>query len=136
MTDENLVEDIQRARKKRKARFYGITIAIFSILYGEFITRVDGFLLSWTEPYFQGIPVTLIGFLLIFAGALKLLGIIADHHTLRKLGIWSLSGVWSGLFVLALTFSFGTGYPHPSYLFNGLALIICLRVSIRGNYDK
>lgn len=135
MTDKKLAEDIKKARDKRPPHFYGFTIAAFSILYGEFILRVDGFLLSWTEPYFQVIPVTLIGILLIIAGAIKISGIILNNTFLRKIGIWSLSGVWSGLFVLALSFSFGTGYPHPSYLFNGLFFVICLRVSIRGNFS-
>lgn len=135
MTDKTLAKDIEKARKKRPTRFLGITMALFSLLYGEFIIRVDGFLLSWTEPYFQGVPVKLIGCLLIIAGLIKVIGNITDNLTLRKIGIWSLSGMWSGLFVLAITFSFGTGYPHPSYLFNGLALVVCLRVSIKGNYN-
>lgn len=135
MTDKKLADDIKKARNKQPPRFYGLSIAIFSILYGEFIIRVDGFLLSWTEPYFQSIPVTLLGLLLITAGTIKLIGSLSNNLTLRKIGIWSLSGIWSGLFVLALTFSFGTGYPHPSYLFNGYFLAICLRVSIRGKYN-
>lgn len=135
MTDKKLAEDIEKARNKRPPHFFGITIAILSALYGEFIVRVDGFLLSWTEPYFQDIPVDLIGVLLVMAGLIKIIGIILNNTSLRKIGIWSLSGIWSGLFVLALTFSFGTGYPHPSYLFNGLVFVVCLRVSIRGNYE-
>lgn len=135
MTDNKLAADIDKARNKRPLHFYGFTIALFSILYGEFILRVDGFLLSWTEPYFQVIPVNLIGALLIVAGLIKINGIVFNNTFLRKIGIWSLSGVWCGLFVLALSFSFGTGYPHPSYLFNGLFFVICLRVSIRGNFS-
>lgn len=135
MTDKHLIRDIKRARSKRPTRFMGITMAVFSILYGEFILRVDGFLLSWTEPYFQGIPVKLIAWLLIVSGLLKIVGNVTDTLWLRKVGIWSLSGVWTGLFVLALTYSFGSGHPHPSYLFNGLVVIICWRISARGNYS-
>lgn len=139
MTDEKLQEDIQKARNKHRKRpvsFWGLSIAILSILYGEFIIRVEDFLLGRVEPYFQQLPVEIIGVLLIIAGAIKLLGILTNNLLLRKIGIWSLCGIWSGLFILAMTFSFGTGYPHQSYMFNGFVLAICFRVSYKGSYDE
>lgn len=139
MTDEKLQEDIQKARNKRSKRptwFWGLSIAILSIFYGEFILRVEGFLLGRVEPYFQQLPVQVIGILLIIAGLIKLFGILTNNLLLRKIGIWSLCGIWSGLFILAMTFSFGTGYPHQSYMFNGFVLAACFRVSYRGCYNE
>lgn len=134
MTNKQLEKDILKATK-RNPSFFGSALAVFSILYGQFIVQVEGYLLTITEPYFHPLPSRLIGALLILAGAIKLTGILTHYTPMRKIGIWSLSGLWSGLFALALTFSFGSGYPHSSYLFNGLVLVICLRVSLRGNYD-
>lgn len=134
MTNKQLERDILKA-KKRRPSFFGAALAVFSIMYGQFVIQVEGYLLTITEPYFHPLPSRLIGALLVLAGAIKLIGILTDYTPMRKIGIWALSGLWSGLFVLALTFSFGSGYPHSSYLFNGLILAVCLRVSLRGNYD-
>ena len=134
MTNKQLERDILKA-KKRRPSFFGATLAVFSILYGQFIIQVEGYLLTITEPYFHLLHGRLIGALLVLAGSIKIIGILTDYTPMRKIGIWALSGLWSGLFVLALTFSFGSGYPNSSYLFNGLVLVICLRVSLRGNYD-
>lgn len=134
MTNKQLERDISNA-KKRRPSFFGTTLAVFSIMYGQFIIQVEGYLITITEPYFHLLPSRLIGALLVLAGAIKLIGILTDYTPMRKIGIWALSGLWSGLFVLALTFSFGSGYPDSSYLFNGLILAVCLRVSLRGNYD-
>lgn len=134
MTNKQLERDLLEARK-RQPSFFGLALSIFNVLYGLFIIRVEGYLLSLTEPYFHYLPARLIGALLVMAGVMKLIGIATCYTPFRKVGIWWLSGLWGGLFVLALTFSFGSGYPHSSYLFNGLILAICLRVSLRGNYD-
>ena len=134
MTNKQLERDISNA-KKRRPSFFGTTLAVFSIMYGQFIIQVEGYLITITEPYFHLLPSRLIGALLVLAGAIKLIGILTDYTPMRKIGIWALSGLWSGLFVLALTFSFGSGYPDSSYLFNGLILAVCLRVSLRGIYD-
>ena len=134
MTNKQLEKDILKA-KKRRPSFFGAALAVFSILYGQFIIQVEGYFLTITETYFHLLPSRLIGALLVLAGSIKIIGILTDYTPMRKIGIWALSGLWSGLFVLALTFSFGSGYPNSSYLFNGLVLVICLRVSLRGNYD-
>lgn len=134
MTDKNLRKDIKIAKLKRLYHPLGLLIAIVSIAYGEFTIRVNDYLIANTEPYFQSLPVKVIGFALLLSGLIKLIGILTDNTLARKIGIWSLSGVWFALFVLAVTFSFGSGYPHPSYLFNFLAWASCLIVSFKGDY--
>lgn len=136
MSDKNLKKDIEEVRCRRPSNSLGLTISIFSILYGEFVFRVNDYLLAQVEPYFRGLPFKLFGVILLIAGLVKLIGILTNNTLARKIGIWSLTGMWSGLFALAVTFSFGTGYPHPGYLFNALPLLICLIVSKKGDYRE
>lgn len=135
MVNRKLKQDLQKASYKRPSDFWGALIAFVSILYGEFIFRVDGFLIGNAEPYLSKMPENIIGIVLMILGMLKLAGLGLQNKPLKKIGIWLLSGVWSGLFFVALTYSFGTGYPHPSYLFAGMIAIGCFRVSFKGDYS-
>ncbi|MFL2116263.1 hypothetical protein ACEN4P_01375 [Marinilactibacillus psychrotolerans] len=133
----NIKKDIEELRCRKPSNSLGYTISAFSIWYGIFNVQNDFYLLGRIEPYLQHIvPIPIIGYCLIVTGMLKFFGIITNNTLARKIGIWSLTGMWSGLFALALTFSFGTGYPHATYLFNGLALVICLMVSFKGDYKE
>lgn len=135
MVNRKLKKDLQKASNKRPSDFWGALIALVSILYGEFIFRVDGFLIANAEPYLSKLPENAIGILLMILGVLKLVGLGLQYKPLKKIGIWLLSGMWSGLFFVALTYSFGTGYPHPSYIFMGMIAIGCFRVSFKGDYS-
>lgn len=135
MVNRKLKQDLQKASNKRPSDFWGALIAFVSILYGEFIFRVDGFLIANAEPYLSKLPENTIGILLMILGVLKLAGLVLQYKPLKKIGIWLLSGMWSGLFFVALTYSFGTGYPHPSYIFMGMIAIGCFRVSFKGDYS-
>lgn len=135
MVNRKLKQDLQKASNKRPSDFWGALIAVVSILYGEFIFRVDGFLIANAEPYLSKLPENTIGILLMIFGVLKLAGLVLQYKPLKKIGIWLLSGMWSGLFFVALTYSFGTGYPHPSYIFMGMIAIGCFRVSFKGDYS-
>lgn len=135
MVNRKLKQDLQKASNKRPSDFWGALIAVVSILYGEFIFRVDGFLIANAEPYLSKLPENTIGILLMILGVLKLAGLVLQYKPLKKIGIWLLSGMWSGLFFVALTYSFGTGYPHPSYMFMGMIAIGCFRVSFKGDYS-
>lgn len=135
MVNRKLKQDLQKASNKRPSDFWGALIAVVSILYGEFIFRVDGFLIANAEPYLSKLPENTIGILLMIFGVLKLIGLGLQYKPLKKIGIWLLSGMWSGLFFVALTYSFGTGYPHPSYIFMGMIAIGCFRVSFKGDYS-
>lgn len=99
MTNKQLEKDMSKVIK-RQPSFFGATLAVFSVLYSQFIIQVDGYLLTITEPYFHPLPNRLIGALLVIAGVTKLIGILTNYTSMRKIGIWSLSGLWSGLFVL------------------------------------
>lgn len=135
MVNRKLKQDLQKASNKRPSDFWGALIAFVSVLYGEFIFRVDGFLIANAEPYLSKLPENTIGILLMIFGVLKLAGLGLQYKPLKKIGIWLLSGMWSGLFFVALTYSFGTGYPHPSYIFMGMIAIGCFRVSFKGDYS-
>jgi len=135
MVNRKLKQDLQKASSKRASDFWGALIAFVSILYGEFIFRVDGYLIARAEPYLSELPENIIGLLLLILGMVKLAGLGLQNKPLKKIGIWLLSGMWSGLFFVALTYSFGTGYPHPSYIFMGMIAIGCFRVSLKGDYS-
>lgn len=135
MVNRKLKQDLQKASNKRPSDFWGALIAIVSVLYGEFIYRVDGYLIANAEPYLSKLPENIIGAALMILGVLKIVGLLLQYKPLKKIGIWLLSGIWSGLFFVALTYSFGTGYPHPSYIFMGMIAIGCFRVSLKGDYS-
>lgn len=135
MEDQSLKKDLNQARKKMKPPFWGAAIAIVSILQGEFIMRVDGYLLEHSEPYLQNLPEELIGLILVIFGAVKLIGLISRNNRIKKYGILGLSSVWTGLFIISFTYSFGTGFPHPSWILYGLAVAVCYRVSLKGDFD-
>ncbi|MFL2104117.1 hypothetical protein [Mycobacteroides abscessus] len=135
MVNRKLKQDLEKASYKRPSDFWGTQIAVVSILYGEFIFRVDGFLIANAEPYLSQMPEDLIGIILVVLGILKSIGLFFQYRPLKKYSIWLLSGMWSGLFFVALTYSFGTGYPHPSYIFIGMIAVGCFRVSLKGDYS-
>lgn len=134
MTDKELIEDLEEAKKKEPFPILGLFIALLSILYGEFTIRVDGYFIAHVEPYLKGLPEDIIGGILLVLGVIKLVGILSRSYKWKRIGIIGLSAAWSGLFVIAVTFSFGTGYPHPSWMFFLLAVGICLIESSKGDF--
>lgn len=134
MTDKELIEDLEEAKKKEPFPILGLFIAVLSILYGEFTIRVDGYFISHVEPYLKGLPEDAIGGILLVLGVIKLIGIFARSYKWKRRGIIGLSAAWSGLFAIATTFSFGTGYPHPSWMFFLLTVGICLIESSKGDF--
>lgn len=136
MENLKLKKELKKASNKRPSDFWGTLIAIVSILYGEFIFRVDGYFISNAEPYLSKLPEDIIGITLVTLGLFKLIGLFLQYQPFKRIGIWLLSGMWSGLFLVALTYSFGTGYPHPTYIFIGMITAGCFRVSLKGDYAK
>ena len=134
MTDKKLIRDIEQAKKRRSFPALGIMVALISMTYGEFIIRVDGYLLAHSEPYLSGLPEDLIGALLLGFGLVKFIAIFAQSNRWKRVGIIGLSALWSGLFAVAVTFSFGSGFPHPSWQFALFVAAICLLESRRGDY--
>lgn len=139
MYDKKLKRDLMSAKRRKKRRvFWGCLIACVSILYGDFILRTDGYFISMVHPSIRTISGDLIrisvGSSLLIMGLIKLIGSVTMKTILRKIGIWALSGIWAGLFVQSLIFSFGIGYPSPDYIFNGCIMAACFYVSWRGDY--
>lgn len=135
MEDINLKRDIRKATNEKKRSFWGSLIAVVSILQGEFIVRVDGYLLEHSEPYLKNLPESAIGWLLILFGLIKLIAVIVKNNRFKKYAIWGLSALWTGLFLIALTYSFGTGFPHPSWITYMMVMISCYRVSLKGDFE-
>lgn len=132
--ERRLEEAYQKEKAKNPSDFWGSLIAVASIWYGIFVFLVDGYLIAHAEPYMARLPEDTIGIGLIILGIMKMIGLISHHKLLKKIAIWGLSGIWTGLFVIATAFSFGTGYPHPSYIFMAFLMISCFRVSFKGDY--
>lgn len=134
MTDRKLMQDIREAKRKRPIPVLGLFVAILSITHGEFIYRVDGYFLAHTEPYLSMLPEDVIGILLIALGVLKIIGIVFKSYWLKRVGIVGISATWAGLSLVSFTYSFGTGFPHPSWQFMFFVTAICLLESRRGDY--
>lgn len=135
MRDKVLTAEIDDAVKKRPFAFWGFLLAVISIAYGEFLLRAGGYLLLHSEPYMTFLPEKTIAAILIGAGLLKALGVVFEIVWAKKIGIWLLTGIWTGLTVAAFAFSFGTGYPMaPGYIFHTMLMAACYRVSIKGDF--
>lgn len=134
MSNRTIKREIEKERRGR-IHFWGLLIAFNSLLYGQFIINHTGFLTTQTEVYFHGIPEQLFGYGLLVFGTLKAIGVVSHNKHLRKWSIIGLSSVWSGLFVLSFTYSFGSGYPHPSWIYALFSVIVCWRISLKGEFD-
>ncbi|ALV20772.1 hypothetical protein [Carnobacterium antarcticum] len=134
MENTKLKKELIHAKSKRPSDFWGYAIATVSILHGDFIYRIDGYLVTHAEPYLSKLPEKGIGLFLLFAGVIKLVGLISRNKYLKKISIWMLSAIWGGLSFVSITYSFGTGYPDPYYIFMIFVLVACLRVSSKGDY--
>lgn len=135
MSDKELMKEIDQERNKKPPfSFWGLLLALFSFGWGEFILRVDGYLLSHAEPYMQKLPEWFIGWFLVMASLIKIIGVLTEIKTFKRWGIWLLGGVWCGLSVVSIAYSFGTGYPHPSWMVALLATAGCWRIAFRGDF--
>lgn len=129
MENEQLKQDLKNRQKNKRIPFFNVLIALVSIFHGEFISRVDGYLVEYSEPYIKYLPERFIGTALIILGVMKLVSILSDNEQLKKYSIWGLSSIWTGLFFIALTYSFGSGYPSPSWYFYFLVVAGCYHIS-------
>lgn len=134
MTDKQLQREVKELKKRSNFAFWGFWISITSIIQGWFIYHYSGYLMVHSEPYLRFIPEKLIGIVLIAFGVVKIAGVLSDNRILKSAGIWGLSSVWTALFVVAATFSFGTGYPDDRFIIHLFIMIACYRVSFRGDY--
>lgn len=120
--------------RQQPIALWGTLIALYSLLEGQFYFMHEGYLISSAEPFMKFLPEKLIGAALIIAALIKLIGVFSRNDLLKRIGIWMCTALWSGLFVVAFTFSFGTGYPNDSWINKGLVLAICIIISTKGDY--
>lgn len=117
--NKELMNEIQGEISKGENRFswLGFILSVISILHGHFIFTFDGYFLNNVEPYFQNLPEGIIGRLFFIGGIIKLIGVLLNNKPLKRYGIWALTGLWWMQFGLAWGYSFGTGYPNPTYIY-------------------
>ena len=112
--------------------FWGMMVAIISVMNGFHLLFYESVIVDRLDVYFLGANEDIFGIALVLFSAIKLIGILLDSVNMRGVGIVGLSVTWGMLWVVALMFSFGIGYPDTAYLSNGMMLVACLRISYRG----
>lgn len=117
---------------ENRISWLGFILAATSILRGTFVLNHDGFFLSYVEPYLKSLPENLIGSLIIVAGIIKMAGVLLKYKPLKRYGIWALAAMWWFQFGLAVSYSFGTGYPHDSWIYTLCIASICIYEAKRG----
>lgn len=128
------IRSIAEESHNKPIAFWGAVIAIYSILYGAFYLRHTGYLINQAEPYMSKLPEKGIGAALIIFGILKLVGVATRNKKIKRIGIWGLATIWGGLLAVAFLFSFGSGYPSSQWIDKLLVVIICSRISFRGDF--
>ena len=116
----------------KQSYFWGVAIAIGSVMNGIHLLMYESVIVDRLNAYFLGADENIFGALLVLFATIKLIGILIDNVIMRRVGIVGLSIVWGMLWVVALMYSFGIGYPSSAYISNGMMLVGCLRVSYRG----
>lgn len=129
-----LKEEILIEKGKRAFPFWGYSISILSLAYGSFILIYGDYMHSLFSKLFDVIPDWTIALLLITSALIKLLGIYKKNKKFMRVGIICLSAVWTAITAVYLVYSFGVGYPNPSFLFMGFVTIVCYRVAKKGDF--
>lgn len=129
-----LKEELLREKCKGAFPFWGGAIAWFSIFYGIFLLIFGDYMHSLFSKLFDVVPDGFIATVLITCAIIKLVGIYSKNKKLMRVGIVALSAVWTAVEAVYLVFSFGIGYPSPSFLFVGLIVVICYRVAKKGDF--
>lgn len=133
MLSRDEIKQVKREREK-PVEVWGLIMAFYSILYGQFFIRHNGYLIAWAEPYMRFLPENWIGVMLILFGGIKIIGIVRKSKLQKRIGIWGLSAIWGGLMLVAFLFSFGTGYPSAQWIDKLLVVVICWRISLKGDF--
>lgn len=127
-------EELMREKKRGSFPFIGFSIAILSLVYGGFLLIFGDYMHSLFSKLFDLIPDWPIALWLIGSALVKLVGIRKQHKKLMRIGIVLLSAVWTAIAAVYTVFSFTTGYPSPSFLFLIFIVVICYRVSKKGDF--
>ena len=129
-----LKEEILREKGKGAFPFWGYSISILSLFYGGFILIYGDYMHSLFSRLFDVIPDWSIALLLIISALIKLIGIRKQNKKIMRIGIVFLSAVWTAITAVYLVYSFGQGYPNPSFLFMSFITIACYRVAKKGDF--
>lgn len=127
-------EEILKEKCKGAFPFWGFFISIHSLIYGGFILLYGDYMHSLFTRLFDVVPDWTIAALLITSALIKLFGIYKRNKRVMRIGIVCLSAVWTAITAVYLVYSFGVGYPSPSFLFMGFIAISCYRVSKKGDF--
>lgn len=127
-------EEILKEKCKGAFPFWGYSISLLSLFYGSFILIFGDYMHSLFSRLFDVIPDWTIAILLIGSALIKLLGIHKKNKKVMRVGIVCLSAVWTAITAVYLVYSFGVGYPSPSFLFMGFIAVACYRVSKKGDF--
>ena len=127
-------EEILKERNKGSFPFWGFSISLLSLFYGTFILIFGDYMHSLFSELFDVIPDWTIAILLIISALIKSIGIHKQNKKIMRIGIVCLSAVWTAITAVYLVYSFGVGYPNPSFLFMGFITIVCYRVAKKGDF--
>ena len=130
----SLKEEILKENRKRAFPFWGFSISLLSLFFGSFILVFGDYMYSLFSRLFDLIPDWTIAILLITSALIKLIGIQKKNKKVMRIGIICLSAVWTAITAVYLVYSFGIGYPNPSFLFMGFITIVCYRVANKGDF--
>lgn len=128
------IRQIAEKSRHEKVAFWGLLMGIYSVFYGIFYLRHQGYLIANAEPYMRFLPEKTIGWAMLIFGVIKILGVLLRNDFMKMIGIWGLSAIFGGMALVAFTFSYGSGYPNSVWIDRILVVVICLRISFKGNY--
>lgn len=129
-----LKEEILIEKGKRAFPFWGFSISLLSLFFGGFILMFGDYMHSLFSRLFDVIPDWTIGVLLIVSALIKLVGIHKRNKKIMRVGIICLSAVWTAITAVYWVYSFGVGYPNPSFLIIGFVAVACYRVAKKGDF--
>ena len=134
MKDEQLMKEINQERKRKPPlAFWGLLVALQTVMMGLFIINIDGYLTAHSEPYLT-LPENIIGLFAVVVGCIKIIGVLTNNKAMKRWGIWLLAAFWGGLFFISATYSFGSGYPHESYIYSFGLMAASWRISLKGDF--
>ncbi|MFE2777504.1 hypothetical protein ACFXEB_06670 [Aerococcus urinaeequi] len=127
-------EEILKEKSNEPFPFYGFSIAVLSLCYGGFLLIFGDYMDGLFTTLFEVIPDWPIAVFLIGSAVIKLLGIHKQHKKLKRIGIVLLSAVWTAIAAVYAVYSFTVGYPNPSFLIMAFIVVVCYRVSKKGDF--
>lgn len=127
-------EELIREKEKGSFPFYGFSIAVLSLAYGGFLLIFGDYMNTLFTRLFEVIPDWPIALWLIVGAVIKLIGIHKQHKKLKRIGIVLLSAVWTAIAAVYTVYSFTVGYPNPSFLIMAFIVVVCYRVSKKGDF--